>query len=192
MKIGIFSGSFDPIHIGHAMIASYAAQWTDLDEVWLMVSRLNPLKIDSEPASEYDRFEMAKIVASGCEGVRPSDFELRLPVPSYSYRTLTELKKTYPENDFSLIIGSDNWLGFDRWRNSWEIKREFGIYIYERPGFPVDPETLPSGVRLIEGAPQSLISSTFVRKALKERKDLNFFLPEKVFEYVKQKQLYIR
>ncbi|MDE6339986.1 MAG: nicotinate-nicotinamide nucleotide adenylyltransferase, partial [Muribaculaceae bacterium] len=116
MNIGIFGGSFDPIHTGHAIIANYASQWEALDEVWLMVSPQNPLKEDNTLSSEDMRCEMAEIVAKDCANVRVSRFEQKLPKPSYSYRTLSLLREKYPEHTFTLIIGSDNWQEFPRWR----------------------------------------------------------------------------
>jgi len=190
MRIGIFSGSFDPIHTGHAMIANFAAQWLGLDEVWIMVSPLNPLKKGSLPAPDTARMEMASIVASGCNKVRASGFECSLPVPSYTYRTLTSIKDAYPEHEFSLIIGSDNWLRFSQWRDSDRIKSEFEIFIYPRPGYEVDIDTLPAGVSLMTEAPQALISSSFVRESVKEGKNLNYFLPPEVFDYIIKNNLY--
>lgn len=191
MKIGVFGGSFDPIHSGHAMVANYAAQWLGLDEVWLMVSPLNPLKQGSLPASDNHRLRMAETVAQKCTGVKASDFEFSLPKPSYTARTLQELQKTYPQHEFSLIIGSDNWLEFDKWRDTDNILSNFKIIIYPRPGYDIVDNTLPDGVTLAEEAPQALISSSFLRKSVKEGKNLNFFLPPEVFEYIKDKKLYI-
>ncbi len=189
MKIGIFSGSFDPIHTGHAMVANYTAQSGLVDRVWLMVSRINPLKCSTPPADSSERLEMARLVGSGCRGVEVSDFELHLPSPSYTYKTLCELRKAYPMHSFLLIIGSDNWLEFNRWKDPEKIISEFGILIYERPGYPV-PEALPPGVEMIKGAPLALISSTFVRESIKENKNINFFVPEKVVDYITNKGLY--
>ncbi len=190
MRVGIFSGSFDPIHTGHAMIANYASQWLDLDEVWIIVSPLNPLKEGSRPAPDSDRLAMASIVAAECPRVRASDFEFSLPVPSYTYRTLSCLRERYPEHTFSLIIGSDNWQRFQQWRDSDKIIDEFHLYIYPRPGYDVDPVALPLSVTLMEDAPQALISSSFVRESVKEGKNLNYFLPTEVFEYILENNLY--
>lgn len=189
MRIGVFSGSFDPVHTGHAMIANYASQWLGFDEVWLMVSPRNPLKHDS-CAPDSCRLEMASIVASGCRNVKVSDFEFSLPLPSYTYHTLSLLRESYPENEFCLIIGSDNWVDFHRWRDHDRIIREFRIFIYERPGYPLS-SILPAGVERIDGAPLAFISSTFVRNALKEGRNLNYFLPPGVFEYISQHKLYL-
>lgn len=189
MRIGIFGGSFDPIHNGHAMVANYASQWLGLDEVWLMVSPLNPLKSGSRPAADFHRLAMARLVAEDCRGVKVSDFEFSRPVPSYTYSTLCALRTQYPENSFSLIIGSDNWLDFSRWRDHEKIIEEFGLYIYLRPDYPIEA-SLPENVRLMRNAPQAQISSTFVREAVKVGRNLNFFLPLKVFEYIMKNNLY--
>lgn len=191
MKIGVFCGSFDPIHTGHAMLASYISQWTDLDEVWITVSRLNPFKAGTQPAADVDRFRMTEIVAAECEKIKACGIELQLPLPSYTYKTLNALKDKHPDHEFRLIIGSDNWEKFSEWRNSTEIITDFGVYIYMRPDYPISGDNLPKNVKLIEHVPQSLISSSFIRKALKEDKNVNFFLPKGVLQYIKKNNLYI-
>lgn len=190
MKIGIYSGSFDPIHTGHAMVASYCAQWGDLDEVWLMVSQLNPLKEGREPIAGYHRLNMAKLVADLCRNVKASDFELEMPPgPSYTYETLCRLREKYPEHSFCLIIGSDNWVDFGRWRNAHKIISDFGILVYPRPGFAV-PHNTKHGVTVLPEGPTAYISSSFVRKALAEHADINFFVPVPVAKYIHDHHLY--
>ena len=190
MRIGIYSGSFDPIHTGHAMVANYVAQWGGVDEVWLLVSRLNPLKEERRPADDYHRMAMARLVAEECDGVHASDFEFGLPEPSYTYITLSKLREQYPEHEFVLIVGSDNWVNFGRWRDAHKIIKEFGLLIYPRPGYEV-PETPPEGVTVLGSAPSSFISSTFVRDAIKAGANVNFFVPLNVSKYIRDHRLYL-
>lgn len=195
MKIGIFSGSFDPIHIGHAMMANYVAQTCGLDQLWLMVSRRNPLKKDFWPADDLDRLEMVKFVTARNPRLRASAFELPLPEPSYTYRTLTLLRERYPDDEFVLIIGSDNWLKFDLWRDHDRIADEYRMIVYQRPGFEISEDeaaALPANVTLLRDAPLAEISSTFIRDGIRKGMNLSFFLPDEVLDYIKRKKLYER
>lgn len=193
MKIGIFCGSFDPIHIGHAMVANYVVQECGLDQLRIMVSRRNPLKTDSQPADDLDRLEMVRFVCRRNPRLRLSAFELPLPEPSYTYRTLRMVRERYPDDEFTLVIGSDNWLCIDQWREYDKIIEEFPIIIYMRPGYDIPEEArknLPANVRILEDAPLAEISSTWIRDAVKKGKNLNFFLPDEVLDYIKRRKLY--
>lgn len=189
MKIGIYSGSFDPIHTGHAIVANYMLQWCDLDEIWIMITPLNPLKSRIE-ASNFDRLSMAQLTFANTKGIVVSDFEFTLPSPSYTYQTLKKLKEKYPYHQFKLIIGSDNWTIFNKWRDYDKIIDEYGLLIYPRPGFKVEKNSLPNNVEFMEDAPQIVMSSTFVREAIKNDKNLNFFIPQEVSNYIKKQNLY--
>ncbi|MDE6754560.1 MAG: nicotinate-nucleotide adenylyltransferase [Muribaculaceae bacterium] len=189
MRIGIYSGSFDPIHSGHAMLANFVAQSGEVDEVWLMVSPLNPLKQGTHPAADAHRLQMVDLVAKECEGVRTSDFELSLPVPSYTYTTLCRLREAFPQHSFRIIIGSDNWKVIDRWRNADKIIDEFGIIIYPRPGYEIT-FPLPDKVTYLQDAPTVELSSTFIRNLLKTGKNINYFVPIAVSDYIRQNNLY--
>lgn len=189
MRIGIYSGSFDPIHAGHQMVANYCAQWGPFDEVWLLVSPMNPLKRGSNPASESQRLEMARIVAEQCRNVKASDFEFNLPLPSYTYVTLCRLRESYPEHDFTLIVGSDNWINFGRWRDAHKIIDEFGLVVFPRPGYEVPQDPMP-GVRVLPDTPTAQISSTFVRKAVAEGYSIAGFVPSGVADYIEKEKLY--
>lgn len=173
------------------MVANYCSQWGPFDEVWLMVSRMNPLKQGSNPASEMQRLEMARIVAEKCAGVKVSDFELYLPSPSYSYVTLCKLKAKYPEHDFNLIIGSDNWVNFGRWRDAHRIISEFGLVVFARPGYEL-PTSAIAGVTLLEGTPTAQISSTFIRDAVVKGANINGFVACDVADYIKKENLYVK
>ncbi len=199
MKIGIFGGSFDPIHEGHVNLAKYVLDHTDLDEVWLMVSPLNPLKPQGYVATNEQRLEMARLALEGISGIRVSDFEFHLPIPSYTYKTLTELKKSYPQHDFRLIIGGDNWADFQRWRNPQEILSDFGIIIYPRPGetIPATPQNAKRKTQnaiILTAAPQMPISSTQIRQMIKSDPKVlapsQLPLNSKVSDYIHAHHLY--
>lgn len=190
METGIFGGSFNPIHIGHAILANMLSQGHGLDSVWLMPSRMNPLKQNGYcQAPDADRLEMCRIVASKCPAVEVCDIEMHLPVPSYTYTTLCALREKYPERRFRLIIGSDNWEIFNQWRDTDRIINEFGVIIYERPGYPVKGD-LPENVRIVDNLPQTLISSTIIRERVKKGENINFLVPEGVVNYIAGKGLY--
>lgn len=189
MKIGLFFGSFNPIHIGHLIIANYMANHTDLDKVWLIVSPHNPLKNKEDLIQVYDRLEMAKLATETAENISVSDVELKLSQPSYTIDTLTYLKALYPEHHFSLIMGSDNLKSLKKWKNYELILRDYHIYIYPRPNFNhADLETHPSVT--ITTTPMMEISSTFIRKSIKEKKSVKFFLPNQVIDFIDSKSLY--
>lgn len=188
--IGVFGGSFNPVHTGHAMVANMLSQSGLVDEVWLMPGRINPLKIDGpRPADPALRLDMCRIVAEDCHAVSVSDVEMQLPEPSYTYETLCELRRRWPDKDFRIIIGSDNWQAFGRWRNPEKIIREFGVIVYPRPGFEIG-EALPDNVTLADSVPQMEISSTYLRRAIAEGLNVNFLLPAKVIGYIEKHHLY--
>lgn len=184
LKTGIFSGSFNPIHIGHLALANYLCEYEGLEEIWFMVSPQNPLKAQTELWSDELRLKLVELSISGYPHFQASDFEFHLPRPSYSVHTLEKLREVYPEREFYFIIGADNWLRIDRWYQSERIIKENQIIIYPRPGFPVKEEELPETVRLVH-SPVFEISSTFIREALDERKDVRYFVHHRVWEYIK-------
>lgn len=189
MTIGILGGSFNPVHIGHMMLASYLQQFAGLDEVWLTLSPLNPLKATSdELIPDIKRLKMLEIAVGDTKGLNMCDYELAMPRPSYTINTLRYLAKRYPRHSFKLIIGSDNWKIFDQWKDHEAILSDFGVIVYPRPGYPVG-NIYVDGVDVVN-APTADISSTFIRKAIARGKDLRYFLPPGVFEYIKQNNLY--
>lgn len=176
MDIGIFGGSFNPIHIGHLALANYLCEWGWVDEVWFLVSPHNPLKDRGDLWPDEQRLRLVERAIEGYAKFRASDFEFHLPRPSYMVNTLRALREAHP-HDFSLIIGSDNWETFPRWYKHDELLAENRLLVYPRPGYPVDEASLPGNVTLVE-APLLDISSTFIRQALGEGKDVRFFLPD--------------
>ena len=176
-QTGIFSGSFNPIHIGHLALANYLCEFEGLDEVWFLVSPHNPLKEKEELMDDQFRYELTCKAIDGYPKFKASDFEFSLPQPSYTIQTLNALRVAFPDNNFQLIIGADNWQVIDQWKNYKELLTNYSILIYPRKGYEaVIPATYPN-VRLVQ-APMLEISSTFIREALREGKDIRFFLPE--------------
>lgn len=190
-KIGVLGGSFNPVHVGHILLADYLVQFSTLDEVWLMLSPLNPLKVHdgNNMVSDSLRLDMLEIACSGHAGIIPCAIELTMPRPSYSIDSLGLLSSRYPKYEFHLIIGSDNWNIFDKWRDWQTIIRRFRPIVYPRPGYPVDSASVPEQVTLTE-APVFDISSSFLRKAIAEGHDMELFLPSGVWEYIKSNKLY--
>lgn len=190
-RVAIFGGSFDPIHMGHAMIANYVSQSGLVDEVWLMPGRINPLKQQGrKPAKPADRLEMCRFVADKCINVKVCDIELDMPEPSYTSDTLARLSCDFPQHTFSLLIGSDNWRIFDRWHNSDDIIRNHKILVFVRIGEEIDKTSLPPNVTLIENTPTAQISSTFIRNELNNGKNMTYFLPADVLNYIQSNHLY--
>lgn len=187
--IGILGGSFNPVHTGHLMLASYLSQWGYVDKVWLTLSPLNPLKQASGLIADTERLAMLDIAAKGLAGAEVCDIELAMPRPSYTIDTLDELARRYPDKRFKLIIGSDNWLVFDRWRDPERILADYGVIVYPRPGYDVSAEMTRPGMTLAE-APVADISSTFIRAAIADGKDMTVFLPPGVFTYITDNRLY--
>nr|WP_235524189.1 nicotinate (nicotinamide) nucleotide adenylyltransferase [Pedobacter sp. Hv1] len=189
LKTGLFFGSFNPIHIGHLIIANYMATFSGLKEVWLVVSPHNPLKQRSGLANMYDRLEMAKLATENAPQIKVSDIEFKLPQPSYTIDTLTHLHERYPEKEFVLIMGADNLVSLKKWKNFELLLKDYHIYVYPRPGAEVSEwENHPSIT--FTDTPEMEISSTFIRKALKDHKNIQFFVPDNVLAFIDQKNMY--
>ena len=193
MKIGIFGGSFDPIHIGHAIIAQHIIGSGIVDQLWFMVSPMNPLKADKErQVADTDRLRMVEMVSRPMEGVETSALEFSMPKPSYTIDTLNTLKEKFPDDEFYLVIGADNWSLFGRWRCSDEILEKYHLLVYPRLGHEVViPEELKGRVTLVD-APIIELSSTEIRKRLAEGKSVRYYVPDEVGQYIDRKNLYKR
>jgi nicotinate-nucleotide adenylyltransferase len=183
IRTGVFSGSFNPIHIGHLALANYLCEYGFLDEVWFLVTPHNPLKDETGLWDDDFRLELTQLAVGDYPKFKVSDFEFHLPRPSYTVHTLAALKKAYPEHDFTLIIGSDNWEIFPQWFQPETIIEQFSILIYPRLGYPIDASSLPDSVQLVD-APIFDISSTEIRKALDEGKDVRYFLHSNVYQCI--------
>lgn len=187
-RIGILGGSFNPVHIGHTILASYLVQWGYVDSVWLTLSPRNPLKDPTDLIPDTKRLTMLNIAIKGSTKLDVCDIELSMPVPSYTINTLDTLKRMYPSYDFHLIIGSDNWQLFNRWKEGQRILDEYGVIVYPRPGYPM-PEGHIDGMEAVK-APLVDISSTFVRNAIARGRDMDYFLPAGVYKYIVDHKLY--
>ena len=186
MKIGIFSGSFNPIHLGHTRLAAFIRQQAGLDEVWLMVSPNNPLKAASGLMDEKLRYHLAQLATAELEGIRPSDFELHLPRPSYTINTLEQLTAAYPQHQFSLIIGSDNMAIFHKWKDWQRILALYPIIVYPREGDDLAAlKQLYPMMHVIEGAPLLNISATEIRAHLQDDTLLREWLHPDVATYLR-------
>jgi len=190
-KTGLFFGSFNPVHAGHMIIANYFVEYTDLDKVWFVVSPQSPFKVNSSLLPEYQRLELVRLAIDDDYRFRASDIEFHLEKPNYTVRTLAYLSEKYPEKDFVLLMGSDQLPYFDKWKNYETILEYYNIYVYERPGFP--PENTPfakhKSFRFVK-APLMEISSSFIRKSIKEGKDMRYMMPEKVYQYISEMHFY--
>lgn len=188
-KVGLFFGSFNPIHIGHLCIANYFSEYTDLHEVWFVVSPQNPLKPKNSLLADHHRLELVHLVLDDYSKFRVCDIEFKLPKPSYTIHTLAYLTEKYPAKEFVLIIGSDNLVTFSKWKNYDQILLNYQLYVYPRPESEISLWHTHPGVKLVN-APLMQISSSFIRKALKEKKEIPFFVPEKAYQYIKEMHFY--
>jgi nicotinate-nucleotide adenylyltransferase len=190
MTIGLFFGSFNPIHTGHLIIANTMLEYGKLSEVWFVVSPQNPFKISSGLLHEFDRFEMVRLAIHDNFKFRASDIEFQLTRPSYTIDTLTYLQEKYPMHQFRLIIGEDNLQQFPRWKNYEKILDYFSLLVYQRP--TVLPSTLMNHPKVtVVEAPQFDISASFIRNAVKAGRSIKYLVPQGVEEYIKDKKFFI-
>lgn len=189
MHVGLFFGSFNPVHIGHMALANYMLSFTDMQQVWLVVSPHNPLKSKSTLLNQNHRLMLVNAAIDDHPNMRSSNIEFGLSQPSYTINTLVHLQEKYPEHTFSLIMGQDNLQSFGKWKNYEEILKNFHIYVYPRPNCtPTEFDTHPH-VHVTQ-APMMDISSTFIRNAIRDKKDIRFFLPHKVWEEIDTMNFY--
>jgi nicotinate-nucleotide adenylyltransferase len=189
MKVGLYFGSFNPIHNGHLIIANYIVQNTTLNQVWFIISPQNPLKKSSSLLNEYHRLYLVQVSVEDEPALKASDIEFRLPKPSYTINTLTYLSEKFPSHEFSVIMGSDSFQNLPEWKNYQQLLANYAIYVYERPGFKPENKYENSKVNFLK-APLLEISSTYIRKIIKEGKSIRFLVPEKVRLEIEQNGYY--
>jgi nicotinate-nucleotide adenylyltransferase len=195
IKIGLYFGSFNPVHLGHTAIAGYITEFTDISQVWFVVSPHNPLKKKESLLADHHRLYMTQIAIGDNDKMKASDIELKLPVPSYTIDTLTYLGEKYPGNEFSLIMGEDNLYTLHKWKNAEELVKNYPVYVYPRPDIikPSSPllELILNKAEIHKiNAPLMEISGTFIRDGIKCGKDMSYFLAPSVWKYIKEMHFY--
>lgn len=183
MKIGLYFGSFNPVHIGHLIIANYVLNETDLDKIWFVVSPQNPFKQNKSLLNEYDRLHLMRTAIEDDPRMKASDIEFYLPKPSYTINTLTYLKEKYPEQDFYIIMGSDSFQNIDKWKNYEMIINNYKLYVYQRKGFDLKNNNNSERIKLLD-APLLEISATNIRQLVKQGKSIRYMVPEKIREEI--------
>lgn len=203
MKVGLYFGTFNPIHVGHLVIANYMAEYTDIDQVWLVVTPQNPLKMKSSLLPDYHRLALVNEAIQDNPNLKASDIEFKLPQPNYTATTLAYLKEKYPDYTFSLIMGEDNLRTFHKWYNYEQLLANYQFYVYPRVltlqeeeevhaiGFhPENNLQMHPNVHILDEVPVMKVSSSFVRQAIKEGKDVRYLLTEPVHRYIDRMNFY--
>jgi nicotinate-nucleotide adenylyltransferase len=189
-NVGLFFGSFNPIHVGHLIIANTMLEEPDIDEVWFVVSPQSPFKKQKSLAHEFDRYDLVQAAIGDHFHMKVSDIEFKMPKPSYTADTLAYLTDQNPNHNFKLIIGEDNLKSFPKWKNSDVILRDYGLLVYPRPNAKKSDLKDHENVRFVE-APMMDISATFIRKSIKNNRSVKYLVPDAVLDRIKGKKLYI-
>jgi len=191
MKIGLYFGTFNPIHIGHLIIANHLAEYSGLDQIWMVVTPHNPLKNKQTLLDDYQRLQLVFLATEDYPKIKPSDIEFKLPQPNYTVNTLAHLQEKYPQHIFSLIMGEDNLKSLHKWKNYDVILQNHDIYVYPRISSEEENLTFKNNPKIhFIDAPIVEISSTFIRENIKNKKNVQPLLPSKVWEYIDHNNLY--
>ena len=188
-KTGLFFGSFNPIHVGHLIIAEYMVEHSDMQEVWFVVSPCNPLKKKSSLLDDRQRLYMVDLAIGDDARFKASDIEFSMSQPSYTCHTLARLSERYPQREFALIMGEDNLRTIDKWLNYQWILDNYDIYVYPRTGSALSQTAMPARARMID-APVVGISATMIRESIRQRQSVRYMLPEKVYQYLDEMGFY--
>lgn len=188
-KTGLFFGSFNPIHVGHLIIANYMATQTDIEEVWFVVSPQNPFKEKKSLAKDYDRLHLVRLAIENNPNFRASDIEFDLPKPSYTIDTLAVLSEKFPKREFVLIMGGDNLQTIHKWKNADVLMKNYGIYVYKRPEYDLSAVPEYANVEIFE-APMMSISASYIRKCIRTDKSIEYLVTPPVFKYIQNSNLY--
>jgi nicotinate-nucleotide adenylyltransferase len=188
-KIGLFFGSFNPVHVGHMIVADYMLSYSDLDQVWMVVSPHNPHKPKKSLAKDYDRLHLVRLAIGDYTKIKASNIEFDLPQPSYTVDTLAYLKEKFPDDKFVLLMGGDNLRNFHKWKNYEVILKNHEIYVYKRPNYELGDLQHHQHIKIFD-APQLHISASFIRKCIQEGKSIRYLVPSEVFEYINSSTMY--
>jgi nicotinate-nucleotide adenylyltransferase len=190
MNVGLFFGSFNPIHIGHLIIAQSVVENASVEEVWFVVSPQNPFKRNKNLLHEFDRYDLVRLAIEDNDRFKVIDVEFNMPKPSYTIDTLVYLREKHPGHSFRLIIGGDNLAIFPKWKNSDKIISEFGLVVYPRPGAAIDHQlTGKDNIQVID-APLLSISATFIRQCIRQNKSIRYLVPDKAAQFIYDRKLY--
>ena len=189
MKTGLYFGSFNPIHIGHMAIANFMIEFSDLEQLWFVVSPHNPLKEKKTLLKDYHRLEMVQLAVEDDDRFRASDIEFKLPTPSYTIDTLVYLEERNPGREFQLVMGADGLRTFHKWKHANLIVEKYHRLIYPRPGVDMDSVSKLGNASVVN-APLMEISSSFIRNAIKEGKDIRHLVPAKAYQYMREMHFY--
>ncbi len=191
MKIGLYFGTFNPIHIGHLIIANHMAEYSDLKQIWMVVTPHNPLKKKENLLDDYKRLNLVALATEDFPKIKPSDIEFKLPQPNYTVHTLAHLQDKFPQHEFSLIMGEDNLKSLHKWKNYDVILQNHDIYVYPRISTETENLEFKNNPRIhLIDAPIVEISSTFIRESIKNKKNIQPLIPYKVWEYIDYNNLY--
>jgi len=188
-KIGLYFGSFNPIHNGHLMIANYMVENTELDEVWFVVSPKNPLKEKRTLLSEFHRLAMVKIAVEDNPKFKASDIEFKMSQPSYTSHTLAYISEKYPNKEFCLIMGGDNLATFEKWKNFTFILKNYSIFVYPRPNADIELWKKQESIHIVE-VPLLDLSASFIRLQVAKRKSIRYYVPDAVINYIEEMHFY--
>ncbi|WP_010251213.1 nicotinate (nicotinamide) nucleotide adenylyltransferase [Myroides injenensis] len=193
MKVGLYFGTFNPIHVGHLVIANHMVQYTDLDEVWMVVTPHSPLKKKKGLLEDFHRIHMVNLATTDYDYIKPSDIEFNLPQPNYTINTMAHLHERYPKYEFALLMGQDNLDSFPKWKNYEVLLERYSIYVYPRifeDRMESNPLLSHPNIHLVENAPIMEISATFIRDSIKNGKNIEPLLDKEVWKYIDHNLFY--
>ncbi|MEQ1732514.1 MAG: nicotinate (nicotinamide) nucleotide adenylyltransferase [Bacteroidia bacterium] len=191
-RVGLYFGSFNPVHVGHLIIANHIVQNHNLDEVWLVVTPLNPLKNKASLLPDYQRLQLIQLAIADNTKLKASDVEFKLPQPNYTITTLAHLTQKFPSTQFILILGQDNLQSFNKWKQYEHILANYKLLVYPRPHVPASEFDQHPNVQWIQNVPLMELSATFIRNAIKNKQDVSYLVPQPALNYINEMHFYAK